>query len=129
MVRDQGERATRALGEALASVLADRRAVMVASTDLSHGFTQEQARALDGEMLRQVEALDPAGALHVEAEDRGYACGVGGLAAMLWACLALGADRAQVLHYATSGEVNGDFTRVVGYAAAVITRRGGPNPS
>jgi AmmeMemoRadiSam system protein B len=129
MLRDQSERVARALGAALARVLADRPAVLVASTDLSHGFTREQAGELDGELLRRVESLDPAGVLRAEVEDRGYACGVGGLAAVLWAALALGADRARLLRYATSGEINGDFRQVVGYAALVITRRGENQPS
>ncbi|HJW89315.1 MAG TPA: AmmeMemoRadiSam system protein B [Anaerolineales bacterium] len=129
MLRDQSERVARALGEVLARVLKNRAAVLVASTDLSHGFSQAQARILDAEMLRQVEAFDPAGVLRVQAEGRGYACGLSALAAMLWAALAMGADQARVLHYATSGDVSGDFKQVVGYAAAVITRPERPSPS
>jgi AmmeMemoRadiSam system protein B len=74
-------------------------------------------------MLRQVEAFDPAGVLRVEEEGKGFACGRSALAAVLWAARDLGALRVQVLHHATSGDVTGDYSEVVGYAAAVITKK------
>ena len=66
--------------------------------------------------------------LRAEAEEKGFACGCGALAAMLWAAKDLGADRALVLHHATSGDVTGDYDRVVGYGAAVVTRPAGISP-
>ena len=128
MVRDVSSRVTRALGNCLAKVLHERNALLVASTDLSHFYPREVADVLDGAMLRQVEALDPEGVLQVEEEGRGFACGRGALAAVLWAARELGADTARVLHHATSGDVTGDYTQVVGYAAAVFTQKARPSP-
>ena len=128
MVRDQSARAAQGLGKALAwllsssSALAGQSAILVASTDLSHFYPQEVAAVLDGELLRQVGAFDPAGVIRVEEQGKGFACGRGALAAILWAAQGLGADRAQVLRYATSGDVTGDYERVVGYGAAVFIR-------
>ncbi|HLE16434.1 MAG TPA: AmmeMemoRadiSam system protein B [Anaerolineales bacterium] len=122
MMRDQTARVARVLGEALAKVLAGRPALLVASTDLSHFYPQQLANALDAEMLHQVEAFDPAGVLRIEEEGKGFACGRSALAAVLWAARALGADRVQVLRHATSGDVTGDYSEVVGYAAAVVTK-------
>ena len=122
MVRDRTVPVARALGSALAKALSGRRAVLVASTDLSHFYPVERANALDAEMLRAVEALDPTGVMRVEEEGRGFACGCSALAAVLWAAQALGADKVQILRHATSGDVTGDYSGVVGYAAAVITR-------
>jgi AmmeMemoRadiSam system protein B len=102
--------------------LRGRRLLLVASTDLSHFYHQSVANVLDQEILRQVAALSPEGVLRAEEEGRGYACGHGALAAVLWAAQALGANRAQVLKYATSGDVTGDYDRVVGYGAAAILR-------
>lgn len=127
MVRDPDPGIAQALGQALAQVLNGRNAVLVASTDLSHFNPQSRAEALDAEILRQVEALNPAGVLRAEEEGKGYACGRGALAAVLWAALGLGADAARILKYATSGSVTGDYEQVVGYAAAVIYRRCGPD--
>ena len=122
MVRDQSERAARALGASLATILQGRKAVLVASTDFSHFFTRQEAQTLDGEMLRRLEAFDPLAVLQAEDEGVGFACGRSAVAAVLWAAQDLGANAVQLLHYATSGEVTGDFDRVVGYGAAVVLR-------
>jgi AmmeMemoRadiSam system protein B len=120
MLRDQGDEMALALGEALARSLAGRRALLVASSDLSHYFPQPRAEQLDAEMLRLVEAFDPSGVLAAQAAGRGQACGPGAIAAVLWAARALGATRARVVRHATSGDVSGDFDQVVGYGAAVL---------
>jgi AmmeMemoRadiSam system protein B len=125
MVRDQSVQTARGLGKSLASVLRERDAVLIASTDLSHFYTQQQAEALDGELLRRVEAFDPEGVLRAEEEGVGFACGRGAVAAVLWAAKDLGADSVKILHHATSGDVTGDYGEVVGYGAAVITRSKG----
>lgn len=122
MVRDQSRKTIQALGLALGESLRGRESLMVASTDLSHFYPQDAAEKLDAALLSRVEAFDPAGVLQVEQEGRGFACGRGALAAVLWAAEELGANAARVLNYATSAAVTGDFSRVVGYAAAVITR-------
>ena len=124
MVRDQSARVGQALGRALAKVLAGRDTLLVASTDLSHFYDQDQARILDSEMLRQVEAFDPLGVLEAEEQGKGFACGRNALAAVLWAAKGLGANMVQVLKHATSGDITGDYSEVVGYGAAVITRIG-----
>ena len=84
---------------------------------------QLQAEHLDAEMLRQVEAFDPLGVLETEEQGKGFACGRNAIAAVLWAAQDLGATQVKVLKHATSGDVTGDYSGVVGYAAAVITRQ------
>jgi hypothetical protein len=124
MMRDQDPRVAHALGDALAETLAAAggSTLLVASTDLSHFYPAEDAAKMDLEVLRQIEALSPEGMYQAEAEGRGYACGLGPVAAVLWAALALGATRAQVLRYASSGDVTRDFSSVVGYGAAALLR-------
>jgi AmmeMemoRadiSam system protein B len=122
MVHDQSSLVTRSLGHALAKTLSGRQAILVASSDLSHFYPMESARILDTEMLRQVTAFDPQAVLSIEEQGKGFACGRGAIAAVLWAAQELGANHAQLLHYATSGDVTGDFHQVVGYGAAVITK-------
>ena len=122
MVRDQSVNTVRELGKALAVVLRGRSAVLIASTDLSHFYTQQEAKKLDGELLRRVEAFNPEAVLQAEDEGVGFACGRGAVAAVLWASRDLGADTVKILHHATSGDVTGDYSEVVGYGAAVITR-------
>lgn len=127
MVRDQSEATARGLGQALARLITDpemhdRRFLLVASTDLSHFFPQPVADALDREILRRVETFDPASVLRAEEEGAGFACGRAALAAVLWAAKELGAEKVQVLKHATSGDQTGDYSSVVGYAAAAVVK-------
>lgn len=122
MLRDQSKPVARAVGRSLAAVLGGSSAVLVASSDLSHFYPDAIARRLDTELLRRIEALSPDRVLEAEEEGVGFACGRGAIASVLWAAVELGADRAQILAYANSGDVTGDTESVVGYGAAVIYR-------
>lgn len=122
MIRAQEESVSKQLGEALAKTLQNKNAVLVASTDLSHFYDQQTANILDREMLSRFTSLDPASIFEAEQTGKGFACGHAAVAAVIWAAQKLGAENVQILNYATSGDVTGDFTSVVGYGAAVITQ-------
>lgn len=122
MVRAQSPKVSRQLGEALAETLRGKNALLVASTDLSHFYTQKEAISFDTEMLRRIESFSPEDVFNAEEEEKGFACGLGALTAVLWAAKELGADTVKVLRHATSGDVTGDYSRVVGYGAAVIMK-------
>jgi MEMO1 family protein len=122
MVRALDERVSEGLGKSLATVLRDRNFVLVASTDLSHFFKQDAALAYDRAMLGEIEAFNPAGAFDLDRAGKGYACGLGAFTAVLWACRKLGADKVKVLRHATSANVTGDYSSVVGYGAAAILK-------
>ncbi len=124
MVRAQEPRVCEALGKALAKVLRDKNFALVASTDLSHFYNQKTALTYDRAMLDQIESFSPEGAFDVERAGKGFACGLGAFTAVLWASRALGADKVRVLRHATSGDVTGDYSSVVGYGAAVILKQG-----
>jgi AmmeMemoRadiSam system protein B len=112
----------RKLATALAEVLRDRRALLVASTDLSHYNEQQVALTLDRALLAQVEAYETETLFDLERSGRGSACGLGAMATVMWAAQDLGADKIEVLRHATSGDMRGDFSKVVGYGAAAILR-------
>lgn len=122
MVRSQDPKVSRGLGFALARTLAGRRAILVASSDLSHFYDQQTALGYDRVMLDQLEAFSPEGIFEVERSGKGFACGHAAIAAVLWAARELGADKVRVLHNATSGDTSGDFSSVVGYGAAVVLK-------
>jgi MEMO1 family protein len=126
MDRAREPRVSQALGRALAHVLREKNFVMVASTDLSHFYNQQTALAYDRAMLNAIESFGPAEAFDLERARKGFACGLGAFTAVLWAARELGADKVQVLRHATSGDVTGDYSSVVGYGAAVILK---PYPS
>lgn len=113
---------TQILGKAIAKVLDNRNYLLIASTDLSHYYPQQVAIKYDKEMLRRMEAFDTEGILKAESEGKGFACGRFALASIMWAAKYLGANKIQTLHHATSGDILGDFNRVVGYNASVILR-------
>jgi len=116
----QTDETARALGDALATVLRGRRALVVASTDLSHYHDAATASVLDRVVIDCVGRLDADGlqrALDVRPE---HACGGGPTVAVMRAALALGARDAIVLDYADSGDVSGDKSAVVGYLAAAL---------
>ena len=114
------------LSAALGKVLTGTRALLVASTDLSHYFDARRAGVLDGRVVDYVRRFDADGLLNefesYPEHERGrcVACGGGPAIAVMRAAKALGATRAAVLRYADSGDVSGDKTAVVGYLAAAL---------
>ena len=114
------------LGDALATVLRGRNALLVASTDLSHYHDANTAARLDAVVIDHVARLD-ADALQLALDVRPeHACGGGPTVAVLRASRQLGADTSVVLNYADSGDVSGDKSAVVGYLAAAIGTSGAP---
>jgi len=113
------------LAKAIVEVVKGERALLVASTDLSHFHPYPQAVALDKVVLEHVEAFDPEGLSRDLRSGRCEACGGGPMVAVMLAAKALGASGAKVLKYANSGDVTGDRSSVVGYMAAAIYRGGG----
>jgi AmmeMemoRadiSam system protein B len=122
MVRVREASISERFGKALANVLRDKNALMVASTDLSHFYNQQTALVYDRSMLHQIESFHPDGAFDLERTGKGFACGLGAFTAVMWAARALGADKVKVLHHATSGDITADYSSVVGYGAAAILK-------
>ena len=122
MVRVREASISERLGKALAKVLRDKNFVLVASTDLSHFYNQQTALVYDRSMLNQIESFNPDGAFDLERAGKGFACGLGAFTAVMWAAGELGADKIQILRHATSGNVTGDYSSVVGYGAAAILK-------
>lgn len=122
MVRSQSPLLALRLGQALARVLKGRRALLVASTDLSHFYPEAMAKQLDAEMLRRLHAFSPDDLFAAEKNGKGFACGVAAVAAVLWAARELGADSVEILHHSTSADETGDPGSVVGYGAAAILK-------
>jgi AmmeMemoRadiSam system protein B len=123
MLRRKDATLTQALGSCLAELLHNRRALLIASTDLSHFYTLGQALELDQNMLAQIKAFSPEGVLRAEETETGFACGVGAVAAMLAAARIMGATDVEILNYSTSADQTGDPASVVGYGAAAVYQR------
>jgi len=112
-----------AVGLAVGRVLRDlgRPASVLISSDMSHYVPHDTARRQDSRALEPVLRLDvPAFYETVRGEGISM-CGVLPMTVGLTAALELGAARAEIAAYATSGQVNGDTRRVVGYAGLLVS--------
>ncbi len=112
----------REVGEAVAKVLAGKNGVIIASSDMTHYEPQESAEKKDKTVLEAVEAMDEAKLYSVIEAHRVSACGYGPIAALITAAKILGAKEAKLLCYKTSGDVIGDYSSVVGYAAVCFKK-------
>ncbi len=113
----------RVLGESLADVIDSTGydVTIVASSDMTHYEEDSVARSLDRMAIDRVLALDPEGLFNVVKDENISMCGFGPATAMLFAAKKLGAQRAELVKYMTSGETSGDYNHVVGYAGMIIS--------
>ena len=109
-----------ALGAALATALNGRKALLIASTDLSHYHDAKAASALDRVVIDCVARFDADGLQAALSATPEHACGGGPVVAVMRAARAAGARDARILNYADSGDVSGDKSSVVGYLAAAL---------
>ncbi len=110
------------LGHALAFAIqrTGRDVLVVASTDMSHYVSQETARKKDFLAIERIQALDASGLYDVVQREAISMCGFQPTVAAILAAQELGASRADLIRYTTSGETSGDYHQVVGYAGIRI---------
>ena len=108
-----------AIGEVLRKI--DQTALIIASSDMNHYESDAVTRVKDRKAIDQVLAMDPRGLYDVVRRENISMCGYGPTVAMLVAAKMLGASKAELVKYATSGDVSMDFDHVVGYAGMVVS--------
>ncbi len=114
--------ALQSLGHALAGVI-DATAepvLMVASSDMSHYEPAEVAARKDRRAIDRMLAVDPQGLYRTVLEEDVSMCGFAPAVVLLTACRDLGASAGRLIRYANSGDVSGDYKRVVGYAGVAV---------
>lgn len=95
--------------------------LMVASTDMSHYESRQQAAQKDKLAIERILALDPQGLYSTVIGQRISMCGVIPTTIVLLTALELGATRVELVRYTDSGEASGDTSQVVGYAGLIIS--------
>ncbi len=112
----------RDVGEAVADavIAAKSDALIVASSDMTHYESQKSAEIKDGKAIEKILDLDPEGLLDIVINNNISMCGVIPVTIMLIAAKRLGAKKASLIKYATSGDVSGDYDQVVGYAGLTV---------
>ena len=109
------------IGRAIAEVLKSETDVAIlASSDLNHYEDQRETLRKDQLAIDQVLARDPRELWRVVDVYDVSMCGFIPTTTMLLAANALGATEARLIKHATSGDVNGDYSHVVGYASIVV---------
>jgi AmmeMemoRadiSam system protein B/AmmeMemoRadiSam system protein A len=108
------------LASAIAETVRGKKVLLVASTDLSHYYTYNIAIELDRIFLNHIERFDIEGLNRDLKSNRTEACGGGPVVTIMLAAKTLGANQGKMLKYLNSGDVTGDRSRVVGYAAGVF---------
>ncbi len=98
----------------------DKEVLLVASTDMTHYESQESAKAKDKLAIDRILALDPRGLYETVARHTISMCGVIPTTIVLKASKVLGASKVELVQYATSGDVTGDYAQVVGYAGFIV---------
>jgi len=96
--------------------------LIIASTDMTHYEPQEMAKHKDQLAIEKILSLDPAGLLDTVSRNNISMCGVIPTTITLVAAKQLGATKADLVDYATSGDVSGDYSYVVGYAGFIIQK-------
>jgi AmmeMemoRadiSam system protein B len=110
------------MGKALAEVIASQQdpVLIVASSDMNHYESDAITRAKDHRAIERILTLDARGLFDVVTQQNISMCGFGPAVAMLTAARQLGAKSAELVKYATSGDVSGDRDMVVGYAGILV---------
>jgi len=111
-----------ALGEAVAVAVKSQvgPVLIIASSDMNHYESDRVTRVKDHKAIERILALDPRGLFVVVMKEDISMCGFGPAVVMLTAAIKLGAKSAELIRYATSGDISGDRDRVVGYAGVVV---------
>jgi hypothetical protein len=112
----------RLVGKAIANIIKKQKEkwVVLASTDFSHYVPQEMAEKNDRSVIKTILKLNEKDFFEKVAEKKVSMCGFGPVAVAMVAAKELGARKAELLKYATSGDVTEDLTSVVGYASIIF---------
>jgi hypothetical protein len=113
------------LASAIAEAVGGKKVLLIASSDLSHFHSYDEAVKFDKIVLNHINRFDPEGLNRDLKNGSCEACGGGPILSVMLAAKALGANRGKVLKYLNSGDVTGDRSRVVGYGAGVFYKTTG----
>ncbi len=95
--------------------------MIIGSSDFTHYEENSFAHSQDKALIEPILELDLEKFYEVLEEKKVTACGYGAMAATMVACKELGATKGELLKYATSGDISGDKSSVVGYGSIVFS--------
>ncbi|MCP2604942.1 AmmeMemoRadiSam system protein B [Candidatus Aminicenantes bacterium AH-873-B07] len=98
----------------------DEDVLLIASTDFSHYVSQKTAEKKDNMAIREILELNPKGLFEIVEKEKISMCGFSPTTIVLKAAIELGARNAELIKYATSGDISGNYSQVVGYGGIII---------
>jgi hypothetical protein len=118
---NQEKKTAEEVGEAVSTIVEQKNAMIIGSSDFTHYEPNEFAHKQDSALIDPILDLDVEQFYKVLYDKKVTACGYGAIASTMIACKKLGATKGELLKYATSGDVTGETSSVVGYGSIVFT--------
>lgn len=109
------------IGTAIANIARKKKVMIIGSSDFTHYEPNEFAHEQDAALIEPILKLDVDRFYDVLNKKDISACGYGAIASTMIACKELGATKGELLKYATSGDITGDTSSVVGYGSIIFT--------
>lgn len=110
------------VAQSICKAINKENVLIIASSDFTHYETQEYAQSIDRKALDAIINFEPGELYDFIYKMNMTICGPGPITTMLIACKTLGADKAKLLKYATSGDTSGFYNQVVGYASLIFCK-------
>lgn len=124
----QSRKTITTLANALSEVLPGRKALVIASTDLSHFFPKQKANEIDSNTVSLIQSLETDSLINKLGRGENIMCGGGPVVSVLLYAQIRGEPGVEILRYADSSDAGGSQSQVVGYLAAAIHLKG-PEPT
>lgn len=118
---DQSESTAVELGRCISRIIKKNNAMIIGSSDFTHYEENDFAHKQDMALIEPILNLDVKTFYQVLNEKKITACGYGAIATTMVACKELGATKGELLKYATSGDISGDKSSVVGYGSIIFS--------
>ena len=121
VMNNQNQSAAYEVGKAISLLSKTKKIMIIGSSDFTHYEPNEFAHKQDEALIEPILRLDVDGFYKVLQEKQVTACGYGAIASTMIACKEMGATKGELLKYATSGDITGDVSSVVGYGSIIFT--------
>ena len=118
---DQTKNTAIELGRCIAKIAKKKNSMIIGSSDFTHYEENNFAHKQDMALIEPILTLDLDSFYKILYEKKITACGYGAIATTMAACKELGATKGELLKYATSGDITGDKSSVVGYGSIIFT--------
>ena len=118
---DQSKNTAIELGKNIAKISKKHNAMIIGSSDFTHYEENDFAHKQDKALIEAILNLDLDEFYKILYEKNVTACGYGAIATTMIACKELGATKGELLKYATSGDISGDKSSVVGYGSIIFS--------